>query len=250
LAIYLVTSKRYQFTKKEVPARAIGEKNDPPLISVVMPVYETPEVYLRAAIDSVRQQLYPHWELCISGDASTSWHVKHVLEHYCSIDARSKVYYRSENGHISAASNSALALAEGSFVALLDHDDALPEHALYVVAAVLDSDPEIDLIYSDEDKIDANGQRYDPHFKSDWNPDLMLSQNMFSRLCVYRHRLIEKIGGFRCGYEGSQDYDLVLRTQSLTTPSRIRHIPHILYARAQVKHPSARAPNYGQCTIR
>src|SRR5262249_32901160 len=133
-------------------ARAIGEMNDPPLISVVMPVYETPEVYLRAAIDSVRQQLYPHWELCIADDASTSSHVKHVLEHYCSIDAHIKVCYRSENGHISAASNSALALAKGSFVALLDHDDVLPEHALYMVAAVLDADPEIDLIYSDEDK--------------------------------------------------------------------------------------------------
>jgi tetratricopeptide (TPR) repeat protein len=155
---------------------AIAEMTDRPLISVVMPVYETPEPYLRAAIDSVLQQLYPHWELCIADDASPSAHIRKTLEHYSAIDSRIKVCYRSENGHISAATNSALALAEGSFVALLDHDDVLPEHALYTVAAVLDADPNIDLIYSDEDKIDPNGQRFDPHFKSD--PDYRLSSAM------------------------------------------------------------------------
>jgi lipopolysaccharide biosynthesis protein/GT2 family glycosyltransferase len=214
---------------REAIAMAIHEMTVRPLISVVMPVYNTVETYLRGAIDSVRRQLYPIWELCIADDASTAPHVRHILEYYRAIDPRIKVCYRGENGHISAASNSALALAEGSFVALLDHDDVLPEHALYMVAAALDADPEIDLIYSDEDKIDANGKRYDPYFKSDWNPDLMLSQNMFSHLGVYRRSLIEKLGGFCCGYEGSQDYDLVLRAQSLIDPNRIRHIPHILY---------------------
>jgi lipopolysaccharide biosynthesis protein/glycosyltransferase involved in cell wall biosynthesis len=208
---------------------AVGDMTNRPLISVVMPVYNTPEAYLRAAIDSVRQQLYPNWELCIADDASTAPHVRSVIEHYRASDPRIKVCYRSENGHISAASNSALALATGGFIALLDHDDALPEYALYMVAATLNSDPEVDLIYSDEDKIDENGQRFDPHFKSDWNPDLMLSQNMFCHLGIYRRSLIEKIGGFRLGYEGSQDYDLILRAQSLTTPNRIHHIPHILY---------------------
>jgi glycosyltransferase involved in cell wall biosynthesis len=202
---------------------------NPPLISVVMPVYEAPDGYLRAAIDSVLQQLYPHWELCIADDASASPHIRRILEYYRASDPRIKVCYRSENGHISAATNSALALAEGSFVALLDHDDALPEYALYLVAALLDADSEVDLIYSDEDRIDADGRRFSPYFKSDWNPDLMLSQNMFCHLGVYRRSLIEKIGGFRCGYEGSQDYDLVLRAQNHTTPDRIRHIPHILY---------------------
>jgi glycosyltransferase involved in cell wall biosynthesis len=177
---------------------AIEEMSDRPLISVVMPVFNTPESYLRAAIDSVRQQLYPNWELCIADDASTAPHVRSVLEHYRTTDPRIKVCYRSENGHISAASNSALALATGKFVALLDHDEVLPEHALYMVAATLNSDPEADLIYSDEDKIDENGRRFGSHFKSDWNPDLMLSQNMFCHLGVYRRSLIEKIGGFRC----------------------------------------------------
>jgi glycosyltransferase involved in cell wall biosynthesis len=214
---------------REAIAKALNEMADRPLISVVMPVYNTEETYLRVAIDSVRRQLYPVWELCIADDASTAPHVRRVLEYYRAIDPRIKVCYRRENGHISAASNSALALAEGSFIALLDHDDVLPEHALYVVAAALEADPEIELIYSDEDKIDANGRRYDAYFKSDWNPDLMLSQNMFSHLGVYRRSLLEKLGGFRCGYEGSQDYDLVLRAQTLTTANRIRHLPHILY---------------------
>jgi glycosyltransferase involved in cell wall biosynthesis/tetratricopeptide (TPR) repeat protein len=209
-------------------ATAIEEMTDRPLISVVMPVFNTPEPYLRAAIDSVRQQLYPNWELCIADDASTAPHVRTVLEHYGAIDPRVRVCYRDENGHISVASNSALALATGRFIALLDHDDVLPEHALFMVAATLNSDPDVDLIYSDEDKLDDNG-RFSPYFKSDWNPDLMLSQNMFSHLGVYRLSLIKKIGGFRQGYEGSQDYDLVLRAQHLTTPDRIRHIPHILY---------------------
>jgi GT2 family glycosyltransferase/uncharacterized coiled-coil protein SlyX len=208
---------------------AIGRLVDPPLISVVMPVYETPECYLRAAIDSVRTQLYPNWELCIADDASKSPHVRSVLEEYRAADSRIKICYRSENGHISEASNSAFAMAEGEFVALLDHDDRLPEHALYMVAATLAQKPELDLIFSDEDKIDARGNRYDPYFKSDWNPDLMLSQNMFSHLGVYRRALIDAIGGFRAGYEGSQDYDLVLRASARTKPERIHHIPHILY---------------------
>jgi GT2 family glycosyltransferase len=208
---------------------AIANLSDPPLISVVMPVYETPERYLRAAIESVCRQLYPHWELCIADDASPSPHIRRVLEEYRSREARIKICYRSENGHISAASNSALALAEGRFVALLDHDDLLPEHALYMVAATLARSPDLDLIYSDEDKIDAAGRRFDPHFKSDWNPDLMMSQNMFSHLGVYRRSLVEAIGGFREGYEGSQDYDLVLRASAQTVAERIAHVPHILY---------------------
>jgi O-antigen biosynthesis protein len=130
---------------------AMGEMNGRPLISVVMPVYNTPEPYLRAAIESVGKQLYPHWELCIADDASTTPYVRVVLEHYRALDPRIRICFRDENGYISAASNSALALATGSFVALLDHDDVLPEHALYMVAATLNSDREVDLIYSDEE---------------------------------------------------------------------------------------------------
>jgi GT2 family glycosyltransferase len=210
-------------------AAAVARMTDPPLISVLMPVYETPPSYLRAAIESVRSQLYPHWELCIADDASGSSEVRRVIEDYRALDQRIKVCYRSANGHISAATNSALELAEGAFVALLDHDDVLPEHALFEVAAAVADDPGLDLIYTDEDKIDDGGRRFAPYLKSDWNPDLLLSQNMFNHLGVYRRSLVEEIGGFRQGYEGSQDYDLVLRASVLTTPERIYHIPRILY---------------------
>ena len=208
---------------------AIGRLVDPPLISVVMPVYEAPERDLRAAVDSVRAQLYPNWELCIADDASKSRHIRKVIEAYRAVDTRIKVCYRSEPGQISEAGNSALALAEGQFIALLDQGDQLPEHALYMVAAALAETPELDLIFSDEDKLDPRGARFDPHFKSDWNPDLMLSQNTFSHLGIYRRSLVEAVGGFRAGYEGSQDYDLVMRASARTKPERIHHIPHILY---------------------
>jgi len=200
-----------------------------PLISIIMPVYNTPEIWLRHAIDSVRGQLYPVWELCIADDASTQSRVRRILDEYQKADARIKVTYRTENGHISAASNSALELASGDFVALLDHDDELAEHALYMVAEEINSYRNADIIYSDEDKIDEAGKRFDPHFKSDWNPDLFYNQNFISHLGVYRTRLVRKVGGFRVGYEGSQDYDLCLRCVALTQPSRIRHIPHVLY---------------------
>jgi GT2 family glycosyltransferase len=144
-------------------------------------------------------------------------------------DARVKVAFRNSNGHISAASNSALELATGEFMALLDHDDELPPHALYMVAVEMNRHPDADIIYSDEDKIDEQGRRFQALFKPDWNPDLFFSQNYISHLGVYRTSLVNRIGGFRTGYEGSQDYDLCLRCVAKTDASRIRHIPFILY---------------------
>lgn len=200
-----------------------------PLISVVMPVYNTPEPYLREALDSVLAQIYPDWELCIADDASTAPHVAPLLAEYQARDRRIKVVRRAANGHISAASNSALELASGEFVALMDHDDRLTPHALYMVAAELNRHPDADILYSDEDKIDAAGRRYDPHFKSGFNLDLLHGQNMVNHLGVFRRALIERAGGFREGFEGSQDYDLTLRVVEATTPERIRHIPAVLY---------------------
>jgi GT2 family glycosyltransferase len=136
---------------------------------------------------------------------------------------------RTENGHICAATNSALALATGDFVALLDHDDVLPERALYEVAALIQDHPDADLIYSDEDKIDDAGRRFEPHFKTDWNRELLLGQNMVSHLGVYRRSLVEDVGGLREGFEGSQDFDLALRVAERTDPSQIHHIPWVLY---------------------
>lgn len=200
-----------------------------PLISILMPVYNTPEEWLRAAIQSVQRQIYPHWELCIADDASTQKHVRLVLEEARKSDGRIKVAYRAENGHISESSNTALKMATGEFIALLDHDDELAEHALYMVAVVLSVNPELDLIYSDEDKIDEKGVRFAPYFKPDWNPALFLGQNMISHLGVYRTSLAQSVGGFRIGFEGSQDWDFAMRVIGNSDFERIHHIPHVLY---------------------
>lgn len=201
----------------------------PPLISVVMPVYNPEEVYLRACIDSVLEQSYPYWELCIADDKSPKEHVQRVLREYEAKDPRVKVVYRQQNGHISAASNSALQIATGEFVALLDHDDALPEHALLFMAQTIHSQPNARILYSDEDKLNAKGERFEPHFKSDWNPDLFFSQNYVSHLGVYHHDLLKKISGFRLGVEGSQDQDLLLRCLPHVQADQIVHIPRVLY---------------------
>jgi GT2 family glycosyltransferase len=207
----------------------IAQMSYKPLISVVMPVYNIDVRWLREAIKSVRDQLYTHWELCIADDASSKSEVKDVLKEYERLDSRIKVVYRENNGHISAASNSALCLARGEFIALMDHDDVLAEHALYMVAEELNEHSDADIVFSDEDKIDERGLRYEPYFKSDWNPDLFYSQNFVNHLGIYRRKLINEIGGFRLGYEGSQDYDLALRVVERTSKDKIRHIPFILY---------------------
>ena len=200
-----------------------------PIISVIVPVYNTNAVYLRACIDSVLKQSYPNWELCIADDASPKPHVREILQHYRSINQRIKVCFRKMNGHISKASNSALKLATGDFVALLDHDDELPEHALLFMVQAINNNPEAQVLYSDEDKLNTQGERCEPHFKSDWNPDLFYSQNYVSHLGVYRRSLLNKIDGFRVGVEGSQDHDLLLRCLPYLTNNQIIHIPQVLY---------------------
>ncbi len=200
-----------------------------PLISVVMPVYNPRPEYLRKAIDSVLGQLYQDSELCIADDASTNPEVREILEAYARVDSRVTITFRQSNGHVSAATNTALDLVHGEYVALMDHDDMLPPHALYMIAEELNRHPETDLIYTDEDKIDANDRRHNPHFKTDWNRELFYSQNIIAHLGVYRSSLLKEIGGFRVGFEGSQDYDLALRFLRVTTDARIRHIPHVLY---------------------
>ncbi len=200
-----------------------------PLISVLMPTYNPDPVWLRAAIESVRSQLYPHWELCIADDASPSETVRDVLRQYSKDDARIKVVFRAKNGHISAASNSALEVVGGPWIALMDHDDLLAEHALFWVADCIEKHPDARLIYSDEDKIDEKDQRSDPYFKPDWNPDLFRSQNVFSHLGVLSTELVREVGGFRQGMEGSQDWDLVLRCMERIGPHQVRHVPRVLY---------------------
>ena len=198
-----------------------------PTFSVLMPVYETPEKYLREAIESVLAQVYPDWELCIADDASKQPHVREVLEEYAELDPRIKVVFRERNGHIAATSNSALALATGEFIALLDHDDVIAPDALFENALAVNRQPDVDVIYSDEDKIDEEGRRSLPYFKPDWAPDSLLARNYVSHLGVYRRSLVEEAGAFRLGFEGSQDYDLLLRVTERT--ERVAHIARVLY---------------------
>lgn len=229
---YVEWVKRYDTLddeRRENIRQRVAEMPARPLISVVMPTYNPNPAWLAEAIESVRNQLYDRWELCIADDASTDPEVRNVLQHYGELDARVKVCFREQNGHISAASNSALELAEGEWVALLDHDDLLPEHALFCVAEAIAANPDARLIYSDEDKIDEQGVRHNPYFKSEWNADLFLSHNMFSHLGVYHRPLLQEIGGFRLGIEGSQDYDLALRSMEKVPQSSIVHIPRVLY---------------------
>ena len=198
-----------------------------PLISIIVPIYNTPQALLEAMIQSVLDQIYPYWELCIADDASSQTHVKNIIQKYAEKDERIKVLFREENGHISAASNSALSLATGDFITLLDHDDMLTPDALYEVVLLLNQHPEADMIYSDEDKINEANERLDPFFKPDWCPDSFLSRMYTCHLGTYRRAIIQEIGGFRVGYEGSQDYDLVLRFTEKT--NKIFHIPKVLY---------------------
>jgi GT2 family glycosyltransferase len=200
-----------------------------PLISIVVPTYNSNEEFLSKMIASVTSQIYPSWELCIADDASTTPHVRKVLEAAAQGDARIKVVFREENGHISEASNSALSIASGDFVALLDHDDILPSHALLMVAHYINLYPSARMLYSDEDKLTPEGKRTTPYFKSDWNPEMFLTQNMFSHLGVFDTALVRSVGGFRKGFEGSQDYDLALRCVEVAGNDAVVHIPHVLY---------------------
>ena len=198
-----------------------------PLFSVILPVYNIAPKWLKKAIESVREQIYTNWELCIVDDASPNSQCRDLLRDYQKLDQRIKVVFLEKNQHISGASNEALKVATGEFIALLDHDDEFAPHALFEVAKLLNKHPDADMIYSDEDHINLQGKRVNPHFKPDWSPDLFLSQMYTCHLGCYRRKLIKKIHGFRKGYEGSQDYDLVLRVMART--DKIFHIPKILY---------------------
>ncbi len=202
---------------------------DIPLISVLLPVYDVDERWLRLCLESVLKQIYVNWELCIADDCSPKPHVRRVLEEYAAKDERIKVVFRETNGHISAASNTALELAAGEFTVLLDHDDELSADALFWVVNELNSFPTTMMIYSDEDLIDQNGRRYAPKFKPDWSRDLFYSVNIITHLSAYRTSLLRELGGFRLGFEGSQDYDLALRVIEKIDEGAIRHIPRILY---------------------
>ena len=214
---------------EEQVKRWLSMNPDAPLISIILPTYNTQSEHLRDCIESIRNQLYPHWQLCICDDCSTLPHVRSILGSYANIDERIIVHYREENGHICQASNDALALADGEYIALVDHDDLLPDDSLFWIANEILRNPQANLIYTDEDKIDENGARSSPHFKPAFNLDLLLSFNYISHLGVYRSEIVRSIDGFRPGLEGSQDHDLALRIIIESMPDQIIHIPRVLY---------------------
>lgn len=199
-----------------------------PFISVITPVYNTNEKYLEMMIESVLKQTYTNWELCIADDASNNETLQ-TLKRYSELSKNIHIVYRDTNGHISEASNSALSLAKGEYVVLLDHDDMLAPNALYEMVKKLNDNRRLKLIYSDEDKIDEKNKRFDPHFKSGWNPDMFFSQNYICHLVLLKKSIVETIGGFRKGYEGSQDYDLLLRYIKEIDGKEIDRIEKILY---------------------
>jgi len=198
-----------------------------PKISVVMPVYNPPLEFLDMAIASVIKQVYQNWELCIADDYSTDQAVAETLKKWAATDSRIRITFRTENGNISAATNSAAELATGDFILFLDNDDELTPDALGEVALYLATHPETDFLYSDDDKIDTDGHRFAPQFKPDWSPELLLSYMYLGHLCVVSSKIFTQIGGLRLGFEGSQDYDFALRATEVSR--QVGHLPLVLY---------------------
>jgi O-antigen biosynthesis protein len=199
------------------------------LISVVVPAYNTPEKYLIELLDCLKQQLYPRWELCIADDASPQPHVRRILEDAAAKDARIKPVFRTENGHIARATNSALDVARGDYIALLDHDDLLPHDALLHVVQAIALHPTAGYLYTDEDKIDDTGRRFDPQFKGGWSPVMAATHNYTHHLSVIRRVIVERAGRLRPEFNGAQDIDLFLRCWELIDANDVIHVPFIGY---------------------
>ncbi|WP_293251291.1 MULTISPECIES: glycosyltransferase [unclassified Microcoleus] len=198
-----------------------------PKISVVMPVYNPQIDFLESAIDSVINQVYQNWELCIADDRSTDAAVAETLKNWAEKDDRIRITFRTENGNISAATNSAAALVTGDIILFLDNDDELTPDALGEVALYFAAHPTTDFLYSDDDKIDTKGHRFAPQFKPQWSPELLLSYMYLGHLCAVRKHIFEEIGGLRIGFEGSQDYDFALRATEICR--HVAHLPLVLY---------------------
>ena len=198
-----------------------------PLISIVIPVYNIERVYLTDCLNSILNQNYKNFEVCLADDNSTNQETLDTLKEFEKKDKRIKVVYRKENGHISKATNSAIEIAKGEYIALMDDDDVITEDALYQFVKVLNKHPEMDLLYSDEDKMELDGTFCEPNFKPDYSPDTILGGNYICHFSMYRKKIVDEIGGFRPEFVGAQDYDLVLRFTDKT--NNVYHIPKILY---------------------
>jgi GT2 family glycosyltransferase len=218
---------RHEPTVSELTRQRRTQLTRRPLISVVVPTYNTPPRFLQAMIRSVRQQTYAEWELCLADGGSIDPESRTALAQLAAGDTRIRITWLDANRGIAGNTNAALELARGEFVAFLDHDDVLAPFALFEVVRAINTTPEADFLYSDEDKLDESGRRVDPCFKPDWSPDTLRSHNYVCHLLVLGRQLVERIGGLRPGFDGAQDYDLVLRASE--TARRIVHIPKVLY---------------------
>jgi glycosyltransferase involved in cell wall biosynthesis len=198
-----------------------------PLISIVTPVYNVEEKWFMRFLQSIKDQYYANWELCLADDASTNSHIKPMLEKISQVDKRIKVVYRAQNGHISEATNSAIEIATGEYIAFIDNDDELAPQALYENVKALNNEPEIDFLYSDEDKLRENGERIEPFFKPNWNAELLLAHNYITHFVVVSSKLIDQVGMLKTPLNGSQDYDFVLRATEKA--KKIYHISSVLY---------------------
>ena len=219
-----ITDDRMTSFRKE-----FEDLKEKPLFSIIMPVYNPPKKFFEDALKSVISQVYTKWELCIADDRSTQAYVHEIIKKYSKNFPKIKVHINEKHSHISETSNNALKLAEGEFIVLMDHDDLLRPHSLLRLAQAIFANRKLKFIYSDEDKITYTGLRTEPYFKPDWNPELLLSQNYLCHLTCIKKNLVNKIGAFRVGYEGSQDWDLFLRATEALSDNEIYHITEVLY---------------------
>lgn len=215
-------------TEEELKAQRETHFEKEPLFSVVIPVYKTPERYLKEMLDSILDQTYGNWEVCIADGSPRGQDVEKVLKKYAQKDSRIRYEILGGNRGISGNTNAALAMAKGEYVILADHDDTIPPQAFYEVAKAINKHPDCDVLYSDEDKLDMDGKAlFDPHFKPDFNPDLLTSVNYICHLFVVKKELLDQVGGFRQEFDGAQDYDFIFRCTEQA--KEIVHIPQVLY---------------------
>ncbi|HKY05000.1 MAG TPA: glycosyltransferase, partial [Blastocatellia bacterium] len=219
----------------------LSRLSDPPLLSVIMPVYNPPPEFFDKAIASVTAQVYQNWELTLADGATPDPAAKEALQRWTTEDRRIRTGFREQNGDITRATNSAAGLAHGEYLVFMNQDDLITPDALGEIALYLTEHPETDILYSDDDKVDAQGRRFAPQFKPDWSPELLISYMYFSHIFVVRRSIFFDAGGLRDGYEGSQDYDFALRATELARV--VGHIPKVLYHRRVL--PGSRASGRG-----
>ena len=213
-------------SEEELKKQSKVKFKNAPKISVIVPMYNTPETFFKDLVDCMIDQTYSNWELCL---ADGSKEQNEALKKYWEKDERIKYKFLNENKGIAGNTNAAIEMATGDYIALLDHDDVLAKYALYEMVYAINKYPEAEFLYSDEDKVDEHGNRYDAYFKTDFAPDSLRSQNYICHFSVFRKDLMDKLEGFRPDYDGAQDYDIFLRMSEIAEHKNIIHIPKILY---------------------